>query len=204
MADALSCCRPAEDLWAKAAKALNDKNQLPVDFNQMDRLTVLKDVLVAVEEKKQSCLKKRWKYKNSKGEIVILRDLFEKIVVWVDKFKEVGDNAVQYNPTHAALPWAAVRLVLQVQVFRHLLDTVETDHLQVAINDSQTFGAMAEGVELVSNLITRYTIVEHLYLRKPSAAKNQLIQAILKLYSAVLTYLSRARSYYERNTFGAL
>src|ERR1700733_3526647 len=124
MADALSCCRPAEDLWAKAAKALNDKNQLPVDFNQMDRLTVLKDVLVAVEEKKQSCLKKRWKYKNSKGEIVILRDLFEKIVVWVDKFKEVGDNAVQYNPTHAALPWAAVRLVLQVQVFRHLLDTV--------------------------------------------------------------------------------
>jgi hypothetical protein len=69
-------------------------------------------------------------------------------------------------------------------------------------NDSQTFGAMAEGVELVSNLITRYTIVEKLYLEKPSAAKDQLTQAILRLYSAVLMYLSKAKSYYQRNTFG--
>jgi len=120
MADPPSHRRPAEDLWAKAAKKLNDENQLPIDSNQTDRLTILKDVLAAVEEKKQSCLKKCWKYKNSKGEDVILRDLFAKIVVWVDKFKEVGDMAVQYDPGHAALPWAAVRLVLQVQVSHHL------------------------------------------------------------------------------------
>ena len=73
----------------------------------------------------------------------------------------------------------------------------------MTVNDSQTFGAMAEGVELVSNLITRYTIVERLYLQKPSSAKDQLTQAILRLYSAVLIYLSKAKSYYQRNTFGA-
>jgi len=129
MADPLSYYRPAEDLWAKAAKTLNDRNQLPIDANQTDRITILKDVLAAVEEKQQTCLKKRWKYKNSKGEDVIIRDLFAKIVVWVDKFKEVGDNAVQYAPVHAALPWAAVRLVLQVQVFRYLSNTSETDRL---------------------------------------------------------------------------
>jgi hypothetical protein len=72
----------------------------------------------------------------------------------------------------------------------------------VTANDSQTFGAMAEGVELVSNLITRYTIVEKLYLQRPSAAKDQLTQAILRLYSTVLIYLSKAKSYYQRNTFG--
>lgn len=99
----------------KAAKTLSDRDQLPIDFECVDRLKALEGVLVAVEEKKRSCLEKRWKYKNSKGEDVILRDLFGKIVVWVDRFKEVGDIAVQYDPMHAALPWAAVRLVLQVQ-----------------------------------------------------------------------------------------
>lgn len=122
-ADPLSHCRPAEDLWAKAAKSLNEKYQIPIDFNQTEKLTILKDVLAVVEEKKQGCLNKRWKYKNSKGEVVILRDVFAKIVTWIDKFKEVGDNAVQYDPGHAALPWAAVRLVLQVQVSYPLLDT---------------------------------------------------------------------------------
>jgi hypothetical protein len=115
MTDPPSHCRPAEDLWVKAAKTLSDKDQLPIDFNRVDRLKVLDDVLVAVEEKKQNCLEKRWKYKNSKGEDVILRNLFAKIVVWVEKFKEVGDIAMQYDPMHAALPWADVHLVLQVQ-----------------------------------------------------------------------------------------
>jgi hypothetical protein len=125
MTDLPSHCRPAEDLWVRAAKTLSEKDQLSIDFNRVDRLKALEDVLVAVEEKKQSCLEKRWKYKNSKGEDVILRDLFAKIVVWVDKFKEVGDIAVQYDPMHAALPWAAVRLVLQVQAPYHLLNTSE-------------------------------------------------------------------------------
>ena len=56
---------------------------------------------------------------------------------------------------------------------------------------------MAEGVELVSNLITRYTIVEYLYLRKPSMAKDQLIQALLEVYSAVLMYLWKAKRIYD-------
>ena len=72
------------------------------------------------------------------------------------------------------------------------------------MNDSQTFGVMAEGIELVSNLITRYTIVECLYLRKPSMAKSQLTQALLEVYSAVLVYLSNAKRFYERSTPGTI
>ena len=45
---------------------------------------------------------------------MIIRDVFDKIVRWIDVFKQVGDIAVQYDPAHAALPWAAIRLVLQV------------------------------------------------------------------------------------------
>ena len=77
-------------------------------------MALLKDVLDIVQEKKQQCLQKRWMYKNEKGEAVILRDVFDKIAVWIDKFKAVGDLVVQYDTAHAALPWAAVRIVLQV------------------------------------------------------------------------------------------
>lgn len=77
----------------------------------------------------------------------------------------------------------------------------------MAVNDIQIFGAMLEGIELVSNLITRNFILEKLYLQTTteakSAAKDQLANAITKLYSAVLKYLSKARRYYDRKTYRA-
>jgi hypothetical protein len=41
-------------------------------------------------------------------------DLFGKVIKWIDLFKQVRDTAVQYDPVHAALPWAGVRFLLQV------------------------------------------------------------------------------------------
>ncbi|KAH0536068.1 hypothetical protein FGG08_007034 [Glutinoglossum americanum] len=171
-----------KDLWEKAVHTLSDRDP-EFDFGSADRLAVLNDVLTVVEAKKQRCMQRRWKYTKHNGDIIILRDVFEKIATWVEKFKAVGNAVVQYDPIHASLPWAGVRLLLQVSV-----------------NDSQTFGAMAEGVEFVSNLITQYVIIEHLYLRRPSVAKHQLEQALIALYAAVLEYLLKARRFYGRNT----
>ena len=83
-------------------------------MNCCDKIAILQDILKAVEEKKELCLQRRWKYRRANGEVVILRDVLGKIVKWVSKFQEVGDNAVQYDPVHAALPWAAVRFILRV------------------------------------------------------------------------------------------
>jgi hypothetical protein len=43
-----------------------------------------------------------------------LRNQADKIISWLVKFKEVGDITVQYDPSHAALPWAGIRFLLQV------------------------------------------------------------------------------------------
>jgi hypothetical protein len=74
--------------------------------------------------------------------------------------------------------------------------------LEVVVNDIQTYGSMIEGIEMVSNLITRYTLVEKHYLREQSDLQQQLSEGIVKVYAAVLTYLSRARRYYDRRTSG--
>jgi hypothetical protein len=118
MSSASGTVRAREDtrtLWDKAVETLSDREKSQIDFSQQDKLTILHEVLVAVEDKKRLCLEKRWKYKNSKGETVILRHVLEKVTAWIDQFKQIGDMAVQYDPAHAALPWAAVRFILQVE-----------------------------------------------------------------------------------------
>ena len=69
-------------------------------------------------------------------------------------------------------------------------------------NDFQTFEAMAGGLEYVSSLMVRYAILETLYLRDASVARQNLSDAITRLYAAVLTYLCKARQYYAQNTTG--
>jgi hypothetical protein len=77
-------------------------------------------------------------------------------------------------------------------------------------NDVQTFGAMIEGIELVSNLITHCAIFEELYLQTAitSGAEpgvtDRLAQAILMLYVTILRYLSKAKRYYGGRNYGML
>jgi hypothetical protein len=115
--------RQSENLWDKAIETLSDEHKQQIVFGCLDKRAILGDVLAIVEAKKHLCMKRRWKYKKSSGEDVILRDLFEKMTKWVVKFKEIGDVAVQYDPGHAALPWAGVRFILQVGGFNHAFST---------------------------------------------------------------------------------
>ncbi len=95
-------------------QSLDDEDRANVDVKNIDKLEILKDILKIAEEKRRLCLEKRWKYKKGSKEIII-RDQIEKIVDWIDKFKQIGDQVVQYDPGHAALPWAGIRFCLQVQ-----------------------------------------------------------------------------------------
>ena len=110
--------RPAEDLWEKAAMSLSSsKSKLAVGPRQEKRLDTLKEVMEAVNESQKYYQKKSWKIKNNEGEDIKVRKVFDSILTWVEKFIVVGDTVVQYDPGHAALPWAAVRMVLQVRNF---------------------------------------------------------------------------------------
>ena len=73
------------------------------------------DILQSVERRKQECIDKQWTVsRGGNKNAVVLRDVFTKIAVWINKFMVVGDMAVQYDPAHAALPWALVRFLLKV------------------------------------------------------------------------------------------
>lgn len=147
----------------------------------------MNSILSLVEEKKMLCIAKRWKSKGENGRIIIIRDVLEKTATWINKFKVLGDQAVSYDPGHAALPWAEIRFVLQA-----------------TINDVQIFGAMMDTIEKVSNIVARCAVLEYLYLHTSSSLSTQLESAMIRLYAATLEHLVAAKRYCSKHTHGKL
>jgi hypothetical protein len=59
---------------------------------------------------------------------------------------------------------------------------------------------MLEGLELVFNLITRFELVERLYLQRSSSVEVRLGEAIVALYTSILQYLVKAHRYFAQKT----
>ena len=105
----------AESLWAKALDTLRGEDKALLDIQQPDKRATLEKLLQTVQEKQELCSQRKWKLKKKTGEVVFLRDVLGKVAKSINRFREVGDVAVQFDPSHAALPWAGVRLVLVVR-----------------------------------------------------------------------------------------
>ncbi|KAI5776308.1 hypothetical protein EDC01DRAFT_625555, partial [Geopyxis carbonaria] len=110
------------------------------------------------------------------GDEVVLRDIGMKILQWVDKFKAIGDVVVQYDPGHAALPWALFRFLLQVCVDRQ-----------------ETIDGILMGFEKIGYIINRCAVYERLYLgAKSFASTTNLETSLVCLYTTILQYMAKA------------
>lgn len=107
--------KDSSDLWAAALRTLDEGDRNLVTFDGQHKLEVLSDLGQLVTSARKKSIEKRWRFhRPGSRQTVILHDLFSKIVVWIDRFKAIGDIVVQYDPVHAALPWAGIRFLLQV------------------------------------------------------------------------------------------
>jgi hypothetical protein len=107
------------DLWKDALQKLSSGDQEAVGELEIslsaqklfsEKIQELLDLTRKVQDK---CQSKSYKF-SFKGKEIIMRDVAGKIIFWLNKFKEVGDVAVNFDPVHASLPWAGVRFLLQV------------------------------------------------------------------------------------------
>jgi len=67
----------------------------------------------AAQDKQKLCEDKRWTF-TFRGHTVRLRDEADNVMLWLDRYKRVGDIALNVDPIHAGLPWAGIRLLLEV------------------------------------------------------------------------------------------
>lgn len=108
---------PRRDLWSEALQKLSEKDRalvldhVPLAGSPLSEM--LETLTKVAQEKRRACQSKQWKLE-FKGHTVMLGKLADKIVLWLDRFKQIGDIAVNVDPVHAGLPWAGIRLLLQV------------------------------------------------------------------------------------------
>lgn len=83
--------------------------------NIQDIGTAVDRAYSAALSKKQVCESKRWRWSVG-GREIVLREEAEKVLHWLDRFKSVGDVVANVDPLHIGLPWAGIRMLLEVSI----------------------------------------------------------------------------------------
>lgn len=164
------------DLWKAAGDRLDPKTIEQLAPTKTHVRDVVGEALKEAALKRDDSIKKRLRLPNG----VILRDVMEKTIHWINCFKEVGDNAVQFDPGHAALPWAALRFVLQAMV-----------------NYSEKEREILEELELITRLLAVFRQVEKLYLGH--SALPELSKALVEAYAAILETLAKDVKFFRES-----
>ncbi len=104
-----------KDLWEVALQRLSEKerdalNLMNTSGSYVDTISSLCDDL---DQKLNQSKQKKLQFEIH-GRPIIVRDVVFRTLDWINKFKEIGDIVVQFDPVHAALPWAGVRFLLEV------------------------------------------------------------------------------------------
>ena len=107
---------PVRDLWGLALERFSEEEKVAMSqILSGSKLDILRHLRTAAEKRRNDCEDQRWKYQLN-GRQIILRDVAEKIIVWIDKCKQIGDIAVNFGPVYASLPWAVMRFLLEVRL----------------------------------------------------------------------------------------
>lgn len=99
-----------------ALKRLSDRDRATL----REYLLTSNDVDLALTQALDAAKKKQQSYTNTKwtftfaGKKVTLKEDADKVVYWLNRFKDIGDIAASVDPVHVGLPWAGIRLLLEV------------------------------------------------------------------------------------------
>ena len=104
------------DLWALALQCLAEKDREGLLVTgQRAQNNVLEQLWTEVRQQQQDFEADAFRF-NFRGGQIVPRNIADRALTLLDKFKQIGDVAVNFDPVHAALPWAGVRFLLQVRV----------------------------------------------------------------------------------------
>ncbi|KAA8894567.1 hypothetical protein FN846DRAFT_999693 [Sphaerosporella brunnea] len=166
----------AQSLWDRAKNMLSEAERATLaDIGQeMDSRKTVESIREEVEGILKRSPEKLWKI-NFRNEEIVMRDIGKKVLQWLHKFREIGDIIVQFDPVHAALPWAGFRFLLMV-----------------CSSKQETTDAVLIGLEKTACLMDRCAAYESLYLKPEITASKTLENSLLRLYVAILEYLAKA------------
>ncbi|KAI9674644.1 MAG: hypothetical protein M1822_009048 [Bathelium mastoideum] len=144
----------------------------------------LRNAYTAAKKQQQLCDNNRWTW-TCRGRMLCLRDEADKVTAFLDRFKSVGDIAANIDPVHVGLPWAGIRLILEV-----------------AISESRQMTALLTGLKTVLYMADRLRVyLQYLIQLAPSmAATTNFRNALLDFYAILLEFLAKALGSLQKNS----
>jgi len=112
-------CFRAPDPWQRAYALANEKltsreRELLDSHSPGDSVcSVLKDAKDAGDDRNS----KKWRYTKDGGEVVVVRDKFDRIVKGLDRYASTVDVVVSKQPDIVTVCWGSARFLLQVCIF---------------------------------------------------------------------------------------
>ncbi|KAM0169115.1 hypothetical protein ACHAPF_010301 [Botrytis cinerea] len=176
---------PNQDFFDKVWERLSAQERVTIEqlkiTNDIDATLVA--TLNTAGEKKRLCEERRWTFQLGKRTLV-LRDEAEKVLRGLRKFKEVGDIIVNVDPLHAGLPWAAIRLLLEV-----------------TISDSSQMAVLLAGLEIALSMMNRLKAYMKYLEDLPATKEREIFEiSLIELYVITLQFLAQAIQIYQEDT----
>lgn len=85
-------------------------------------MDILRGFIEHVEKKRKEVEGKQWRYTNSRGEVILVRDRMDVLLVNLNKYTAIGDLVIQPLPSVASLAWGGFKILLQVKSRMNMLD----------------------------------------------------------------------------------
>ncbi|KAI5841598.1 hypothetical protein BZA05DRAFT_213262 [Tricharina praecox] len=167
-----------QSLWGRAMGGLTPKQQrllTSVSIATNNR-QIATDVRTVIAEIVKSRNEKEWNI-SFMGKTIHMKEIGMRILQWADRFKNIGTIIAQYDPVHAALPWAGFRFLLQACLERR-----------------QALDAILIGIEKTAGIMDRCAVYEHVHLdsNEATAASRNLENSMFQLYTEILVFLTNA------------
>lgn len=105
--------RPRPSLWEKEYTKLSNEDRKAIPFTDEDKRDYLDRFVTTTMESRNACQKGELKFQFG-GKTIVARDLAEEVLSCVESLRATVDTTVQHDLGHVALPWTALRLLLQV------------------------------------------------------------------------------------------
>ncbi|KAI9730863.1 MAG: hypothetical protein M1834_005581 [Cirrosporium novae-zelandiae] len=161
-------------------KILNDQSktkQTTITLGNEDTATKEDQMSALVNKQLKNMNEEKWRIKLI-GKVVEVREQVDRVVSVVRAVKEFISPFAGIDPIHAGLPLAGL-----------------------LVNDSQERADAIYGLEYITELVRRFAAIEYIYLQDEECTyKEELEVVVIKLYSQILEYETRAACQFDRNT----
>jgi hypothetical protein len=128
----------------------------------------------------QQCVSNKWEVKVG-NKTIALREKVDKVIVFINKFKETGTAIASIDPVHAGVPWAAVRALLEI-----------------AVANQNQMQALMDGITMALSTKMSGDLYLQLYAQQPAGLEaDNLRRSMLSLYVGVFSFLAKTLSLSE-------